>query len=72
MTLHGTAALDDGEALYQGAASEHGLDGYAGVGTGVDFNRHVSVGVNFDYYKIEKNGYNVGTKTYSVTMEYRF
>lgn len=72
-TLHGSAALDSGDGdLVSGSISQHGLNGYAGVGTGVDLNRHVSVGVNFDYYKIEKNGYDIGTKTYSVTMEYRF
>lgn len=72
-TLHGTATL--GGALgYTGdfSASEHGLDGYAGVGTGIDINRHVSLGVDVDYYKIEKHGYNVGTRIYSLNLEYRF
>jgi hypothetical protein len=48
------------------------LNGYAGLGTGVDFNRHWSLGVNFDYYKINKHHVNIGTKLYSVTAEYRF
>ncbi len=52
--------------------SYHGLNGYAGLGTGVDFNRHWSVGVNFDYYKINKYHVNIGTKIYSANVEYRF
>jgi hypothetical protein len=72
-TLHGSASLDSGDgAVLSGSISQHGLNGYAGVGTGVDFNRHVSLGVDFDYYKIEKHGYDIGTRVYSVNMEYRF
>ncbi|TAN07965.1 MAG: porin family protein [Rhodanobacteraceae bacterium] len=59
-----------GTTRYSG--SEHGLNGYAGLGTGVDFNRHWSLGVNFDYYKINKHHLNIDTKMYSVTAEYRF
>jgi hypothetical protein len=72
-TLHAAASLG-GAFGYVGdySASNHGLNGYAGVGTGVDFTRHVSLGVNFDYYKIEKHGYDIGTRVYSVNVEYRF
>ncbi|MGH8234459.1 MAG: outer membrane beta-barrel protein [Rhodanobacteraceae bacterium] len=59
-----------GTMSYSG--SEHGLNGYAGLGTGVDFNRNWSLGVNFDYYKINKHHVNIDTKLYSVTAEYRF
>jgi hypothetical protein len=52
--------------------SANGVNGYAGVGTGVDFNRHWSLGVNFDYYQIKKDGFDVDTKVYSANLEYRF
>lgn len=35
-------------------------------------NRHRRLGVNFDYYKINQYGYNIGAKVYSVNAEYRF
>jgi hypothetical protein len=63
------AKLSDGTAV---SDSENGMNGYAGVGTGVDFNRHWSAGVNFDYYKIDKDHFEVGTKVYTVNVEYRF
>jgi hypothetical protein len=63
------ANLADGTG---GSDSENGMNGYAGIGTGIDFNRHWSAGVNFDYYKINKHHVNIGTKLYSVTAEYRF
>ena len=63
------ANLADGASA---SDSEHGTNGYAGVGTGVDFNRNWSLGVNFDYYKINKYHVNINTKVYSVTAEYRF
>ncbi|HEX5953259.1 MAG TPA: outer membrane beta-barrel protein [Rhodanobacteraceae bacterium] len=54
------------------AYSANGVNGYAGVGTGIDFNRHWSLGVNFDYYQIKKYGFDVDTKVYSANLEYRF
>lgn len=72
-TVDARADLADGmggTTHYSG--SEHGLNGYAGLGTGVDFNRHWSLGVNFDYYNINKHHVNIDTKLYSVTAEYRF
>ena len=59
-----------GALHYSGSAN--GVNGYAGVGTGVDFNRHWSLGVNFDYYQIKKDGFDVDTKVYSANLEYRF
>ncbi|KGI78483.1 porin family protein [Oleiagrimonas soli] len=47
-------------------------DWYAGVGTGVDFTRHISLGVNFDYYKMKKGRLDIGNRVYSVNLEYRF
>lgn len=72
-TVDARADLADGmggTTHYSGG--EHGLNGYAGLGTGVDFNRHWSLGVNFDYYNINKHHVNIDTKLYSVTAEYRF
>ena len=66
------ADLADNSGSIRYSDSVHGLNGYAGLGTGIDFNRHWSLGVNFDYYKISKDHVNVDTKLYSVTAEYRF
>ena len=52
--------------------SAQSLGWYAGVGTGYDINRHWSVGANFDYYKIHKATYTLGTRIFSVSAEYRF
>ncbi|NKZ38306.1 porin family protein [Oleiagrimonas citrea] len=52
--------------------SKQSTDWYAGVGTGVDFSRHTSLGVNFDYYKIKKYGIDIGNRVYTVNFEYRF
>ena len=71
--LHAKAriAYDDGTAdSFRG--SEQSLGWYAGVGTGYDINRHWSVGANFDYYKIDKDSYDVGARIFSVSGEYRF
>lgn len=68
-TVDGHAKIA-GESI--GSASEHGTNGYAGLGTGIDFDRHWSLGVNFDYYKVNKDHVNVDSKLYSATLEYRF
>ncbi len=52
--------------------SANGVNGYGGVGTGIDFNRHWSLGMNFDYFQIKKDGADVDTKVYSANLEYRF
>ncbi|HET7932053.1 MAG TPA: outer membrane beta-barrel protein, partial [Rhodanobacteraceae bacterium] len=71
-TLHAraTAAGESGSTSVSG--SDNGTNGYFGIGTGVDFNRHWSLGVNGDYYQINGQGYDVHTKVYSVNLEYRF
>jgi hypothetical protein len=72
-TLHGTATVSDGEGgMIGGSLSQHGTNGYGGIGTGIDLNRHFSVGVDFDYYQSKKHGFDVGTRVYSVNVEYRF
>lgn len=71
--LHAKAriAYDDGSSdTFR--ASEQSLGWYAGVGTGYDINRHWSVGGSFDYYKIDKDVYELGTRIFSVSAEYRF
>lgn len=69
---------DEGEGIGPEASTEYvsssagGWKGYAGVGTGVDFNHHWSLGGNFDYYQLGKQGINIHAKVYSVNLEYRF
>lgn len=50
---------------------------YAGVGFGYDFNPNASIGLNYDYYKIDGDnpaGFNLDTSpgVVSVSAEYRF
>ncbi|MEO5626888.1 MAG: porin family protein [Dokdonella sp.] len=45
---------------------------YAGAGVGYDFSNNFSVGVNYDYYKAEKNGLKFSPNLVSVSGEYRF
>jgi opacity protein-like surface antigen len=45
---------------------------YAGAGFGYDFNSNVSVGLNYDYYKVEKEPLTFSPKLVSVSGEYRF
>ncbi|HEX7369376.1 MAG TPA: outer membrane beta-barrel protein [Rhodanobacteraceae bacterium] len=54
------------------SGSDHHTNGYAGIGTGFDINRHWSIGVNGDYYQMKGHGYKVNTKVYSANLEYRF
>lgn len=52
--------------------SKQALDWYAGVGAGYNIDRHWSVGAAFDYYKVNTHSYDIGTRVFSVTGEYRF
>ena len=45
---------------------------YAGAGVGYDFSNNFSVGLNYDYYKTDKNGVNFDPNLVSVSAEYRF
>ena len=45
---------------------------YAGAGFGYDFSRNVSVGLNYDYYKVDKDGLKFDPNLISVSGEYRF
>ncbi|GAA0718714.1 porin family protein [Dokdonella soli] len=45
---------------------------YAGAGFGYDFSNNLSVGLNYDYYKADKNGVSFNPDLVSVSAEYRF
>jgi len=45
---------------------------YAGAGFGYDFSNNFSVGLNYDYYKVDKQGLYFGPDLVSVSAEYRF
>jgi len=45
---------------------------YAGAGFGYDFSNNLSVGLNYDYYKTDKDGLSLDPSLVSVSAEYRF
>lgn len=45
---------------------------YAGAGFGYDFSNNISVGLNYDYYKVNKNGFSTNPDLVSINAEYRF
>jgi opacity protein-like surface antigen len=45
---------------------------YAGAGFGYDFNTNVSLGLNYDYYKVDKNNVDLSPSVVSISGEYRF
>jgi opacity protein-like surface antigen len=45
---------------------------YAGAGFGYDFSNKLSVGLNYDYYKVNKDNLNISPDLVSVSAEYRF
>jgi opacity protein-like surface antigen len=45
---------------------------YAGAGFGYDFSNNMSVGLNYDYYKVDKAGLSFDPSLVSVSAEYRF
>lgn len=59
-----------GSARYSG--TDRSLGWYAGVGTGYDIDWHWSIGASFDYYKINGDDYDIGSKVFTVSAEYRF
>jgi OOP family OmpA-OmpF porin/outer membrane immunogenic protein len=76
------SGLSDSDAPVRRSASNN-LGYYAGVGTGWDINQHWSVGVNYNYYQVNRglktvDGQREGTRlhldtqTLTASAEYRF
>lgn len=70
--LHARVTSTDPVDPFDLKASRQSMDWYAGVGTGYDIDRHWSVGANFDYYKIAKDGLDIGSRVFTARAEYRF
>ncbi len=70
--LHATLKSNDPANPFDEKASKQSLDWYAGVGTGYDIDKNWSIGANFDYYSISKQGLDIGNRVYTVGAEYRF
>ncbi|WP_187300552.1 outer membrane protein [Mizugakiibacter sediminis] len=49
-----------------------GVDYYAGVGAGYDFNPHLSLGLNYDYFRAKQDTVNLSGGLTTVSAEYRF
>ena len=45
---------------------------YAGAGVGYDFSNNLSIGLNYDYYKVNRGGLNFNPDLVSVSAEFRF
>lgn len=70
--LHAKVTSNDPADSFTIKAHEQSMDWYAGVGTGYDFNKRWSIGMNFDYYSIKKSGLDIGNRVYTANVEYRF
>lgn len=72
--LKATATINEGLGASESFRdSKQGLGWFAGLGTGYDIDKHWSVGANFDYYNMRNRGYyEIGTRIFSVSAEYRF
>ena len=57
---------------FNGRADDTTDDWYAGAGFGYDFNSNVSIGLNYDYYKVDRNGVDLSPSVVSISGEYRF
>ena len=51
---------------------DNGDGWYAGAGFGYDFTNNFSVGLNYDYYKVDKHDLKLSPDLVSVSAEYRF
>ncbi|MDR3386247.1 MAG: porin family protein [Rudaea sp.] len=67
--LKGSLVNADGTSTYVDDTSNKY---YAGAGFGYDFSTNLSVGLNYDYYKVDKDGLNFNPDMVSVSAEYRF
>jgi len=63
-----TTPSSTGYALVDDTSTKY----YAGAGVGYDFSNNISVGLNYDYYKADKNGVKFDPNLVSVSAEYRF
>lgn len=55
-----------------GRVDDNSNSWYAGAGFGYDFSNHMSVGLNYDYYKTDKHNLKLDPSLISVSAEYRF
>jgi OOP family OmpA-OmpF porin/outer membrane immunogenic protein len=62
-------ASSDGTAVH---VDDTSTKYFAGAGFGYDFSNNFSVGLNYDYYKADKQGLNLDPSLVSVSGEYRF
>ncbi len=65
----------EGDLLIDGAAVRadgKSTEWYAGAGVGYDFTDNFSVGLNYDYYKTDDNGFKVDPGVISASAELRF
>lgn len=51
---------------------ESGSDWYAGIGVGYDFNSNFGLGLSYDRYKADSNGFDFTNDVVSLNAEYRF
>lgn len=70
--LHATVTSNDPLNSFTSRGNKQSMDWYAGVGTGYDFNKRWSAGVNFDYYSIKPRGLDIGNRVFTASVEYRF
>jgi hypothetical protein len=72
---HTSARVHDQLGLAAVSASRNGDGFYAGFGLGYEFNKHISVSLNYDYFQSRAEGIyngNFNTGMYGGTFEYRF
>ncbi len=66
-----TGSVDGSSPAYV-SVSDTSTKYYAGAGFGYDFSNNFSVGLNYDYYKTDKNDLNIAPSLVSASAEYRF
>jgi opacity protein-like surface antigen len=62
------SALPNGPVFVDDSSNKY----YAGAGFGYDFSNNLSVGLNYDYYKADVQGFKANPDLVSVSAEYRF
>lgn len=70
---HGNSSFTDPAGTKTSTSdSQQSTDWYAGIGTGVDINRNMSVGVNWNFYQLDKDSMQIDNRLWTVSFEYRF